>query len=163
MRGLNSHKKQQMLQTLLHEHKPDVLHLQETKLTRKLGLAGSKTLQTTLNRKGGCLTAMFNGDRQLVKALNRTIVWSIIKIRGTPLHFLNVYIDPVDKQRALCTMQQIIDIVRYLTEKTGAPRITIAGDYNHLYNDFKHLAATWHMTPVLPEDTITHNRGGALD
>lgn len=130
VRGLNSGAKQRAVRDLVDAERANIVMLQETKLTRRLSIAGFHCTQTQMQRKGGCLTAAnFKGSRS-VKTLNRTISWSSIRLRGTPIHLLNVYVDPGDQDVAKRTMQNLGGIVQSLHDRTNTPRIVIAGDFN---------------------------------
>lgn len=123
--------------------------MQETKLTRRLILSGYKATQSQLNRKGGCLTAAAFKCTKSIKTLNRSICWSTIRIRGTPIHLLNVYIDTGDQELANRTLQNIEGILQSMADKRINPRIILAGDFNQLYGDFHVLASKWGLQPAL--------------
>ena len=69
VRGLNAPKKQQYLDWLISEQKPDIVMFNETKLTSPLNLARYYGHQTLLKRSGGCLTFSNLKAHRKVKAV----------------------------------------------------------------------------------------------
>jgi hypothetical protein len=69
VRGINAAKKQQYLDWLITEQKPDIVLFNETKLTSPLYLNGYVSHQTLLRRSGGCLTLSNLKGHKKVKAL----------------------------------------------------------------------------------------------
>ena len=69
VRGFNSEKKQRYYHWFIGEQRPDIVMLNETRLTSKLVLNGYHSHQTLLKRAGGCITFTNFKYHSKVKAL----------------------------------------------------------------------------------------------
>ena len=68
----------------------------ETKLTKKLKVAGTFSNQTFKKRSGGCAIVSNHGKIKLIKALGTYLCWSSIPYQQIPLHVLTCYLEPKD-------------------------------------------------------------------
>ena len=88
--GINAAKKQRYLDWLISARKPDVVMLNETKLTSPLYLNGYTSHQTMLKRSGGCITFSNLKGHTKFKALGTYLNWTKIQLGGEEVHVLNV-------------------------------------------------------------------------
>jgi exonuclease III len=116
VRGINAAKKQQYLDWLIREQRPDVVMFNETKLTSALYLNGYVSHQTLFKRSGGSITFSNLKSHKKVKALGTYLLWSKVLLGGEEVHILNVYLEPGHEkfvvQRADKVIQLTKDIVR---------------------------------------------------
>ena len=116
VRGINAVKKQQYLDWLIREQRPDIVLFNETKLTSPLYLDGYVSHQTLFKRSGGRITFSNLKGHKKVKALGTYLNWSKVLLGGEEVHILNVYLEPGHEkfvvQRADKVIQLVNDIVR---------------------------------------------------
>jgi exonuclease III len=116
VRGINATKKQQYLDWLIREQRPDIVMFNETKLTSPLYLDGYVSHQTLVKRSGGCITFSNLKGHRMVKALGTYLSWSKVLLGGEEVHILNVYLEPGHEkfvvQRADKVIQLTKDIMR---------------------------------------------------
>ena len=94
VRGINAPKKQQYLDWLITEQRPDVVMFNETKLTAPLFFGGYYSHQTMLKRSGGCITLSNLRNHRKVKALGTYLNWTKVPLGGEEVQILNVYLEP---------------------------------------------------------------------
>ena len=93
VRGLNAPKKQLYLDRLIRDQRPDIVMLNETKLTSKLFLEGYFSHQTLSKCSGGCITFSNLRSHRKVKALGTYLSWSKVLLGNEELHILNVSLE----------------------------------------------------------------------
>jgi hypothetical protein len=116
VRGINAVNKQQYLDLLIREQRPEIMIFNETKLISPLYLDGYVSHQTLFKRSGGWITISNLKVHKKVKALGTFLNWSKVLLGCEEVHILNVYLEPCHEkfvvQRADKVIQLVKDIVR---------------------------------------------------
>jgi exonuclease III len=116
VRGINAPKKQQYLDWLIGQQRPDIVMFNETKLMTTLYLEGYNSHQTLYKRSGGCLTLSNIKGHKRVKTLGTYLSWTKVPLGGEELHILNLYLEPGNEKfvvkRADTVISLIKDIIR---------------------------------------------------
>ena len=130
VRGINSEKKQRYLGWLINEQKPDVVMLNETKLTSPLYLDGYYSHQTLVKRSGGCITFTNLKNHRKVKALGTYVNWSKVPLGGEEVHLLSVYIEPGHDAFVVKRADTVISLAKGIVRQDPAAKIILGGDLN---------------------------------
>jgi len=130
VRGINAAKKQQYLDWLISEQKPDVVMFNETKLTSPLYLNGFTSHQTLLKRSGGCITFSNLKGHKKVKALGTYLNWTKIQLGGEEVHFLNVYLEPGNESFVVKRADTVVNLAKDIIRQDQTAKIIVGGDLN---------------------------------
>jgi len=98
VRGINEVEKQKLVEQAAKAERVDVAMLTETRLNKTLSLDSMCTFQTTLNKKGGCLTASTLNSHKRVKQLGSYMSWTNINTEEGEIQLLCCYIEPGDNE-----------------------------------------------------------------
>ena len=163
VRGLNAPKKQQYLDWLISEQKPDIFMFNETKLTSPLYLAGYFGHQTLLKRSGGCLTFSNLKAHRKVKALGTYLTWSKVLLGEEEVHILNVYLEPGQESFVIKRAETVINLAKDIVKQDAGAKIIIGGDLNGQLNKMHTFLTIAGFIPALRGKTPTHRDGNMLD
>ena len=112
VRGINAPKKQQCLDWLTSEQRPDIVMLNETKLTSAFLMKGYNSHQTLLKRSGGCATFSNVKGHKRVKTLGTYLNWTKVPLGGEEVHILNVYLEPGQESFVIKRADTVITLVK---------------------------------------------------
>ena len=113
IRGLNAAAKQLAIDKVVNEVHPNVICLNETKLTYELYLDNFWSHQTMHQRHGGCWTAASTNTRlNLVKALGTYLCWTRLTTGNRQVQILNCYLQPGEEEHLKERAKRVTDIVR---------------------------------------------------
>ena len=112
VRGINAPKKQQCLDWLTSEQWPDIVMLNETKLTSAFLMKGYNSHQTLLKRSGGCATFSNVKGHKRVKSLGTYLNWTKVPLGGEEVHILNVYLEPGQESFVIKRADTVITLVK---------------------------------------------------
>jgi len=163
VRGINAAKKQQYLDWLIKEQKPDVVMFNETKLTSPLYLNGFTSHQTLLKRSGGCITFSNLKGHKKVKALGTYLNWTKIQLGGEEVHVLNVYLEPGNESFVVKRADTVVNLAKDIIRQDQAAKIIVGGDLNGQFNRLNTHLLVAGFTPALRQGTQTHRDGNQLD
>ena len=93
VRGINAMNKQQYLDWLIREQRPDIVMFNETKLTSPLYLDGYVSHQNLFKSSGASIKFSNLKDHKKVKALGTYLNWSKVLLGGEEVQILNVYLN----------------------------------------------------------------------
>ena len=130
VRGLNAEKKQRYLGELIRGQRPDIVMLNETKLTSNQFLDGYFSHQTLLKRSGGCITFSNLKNHRIVKALGTYLNWTKALLGGEEIHILNVYLEPGLESFVGKRADTVVSLIRSIIRQDGTAKIIIGGDLN---------------------------------
>jgi exonuclease III len=130
VRGINAAKKQQYLDWLISEQRPDIVMFSETKLTSTLYLNGYISHQTMLKRSGGCITFSNLKGHKKVKALGTYLNWTKVTLGNEEVHILNVYLEPGHESFVVQRAEKVIQLVKDIVRQDPAAKIIVGGDVN---------------------------------
>jgi exonuclease III len=159
VRGINAAKKQQYLDWLIREQRPDIVLLNETKLTSPLYLNGYVSHQTLLKHSGGCLTFSNLKGYKKVKALGTYLNWSKVLLGGEEVHILNVYLEPGNEKFVVQRADKVIQLVKDILRQDLAAKVIIGGDVNGMFNKVNTSLLVAGFSPALIQGTPTHRDG----
>ena len=163
VRGLNAHKKQLYLDRLIRDQRPDIIMLNETKLTSKLFLEGYFSYQTLSKRSGGCITFSNLRSHRKVKALGTYLSWSKVLLGNEELHILNVYLEPGHDSFVVKRADIVVALVMSIIRQDAAAKIIIGGDLNGQLQKVHTALMLASFSPALKAGTVTHREGNQLD
>ena len=163
VRGINAAKKQQYLDWLIREQRPDIVLFNETNLTSPLYLNGYVSHQTLLKRSGGCITFSNLKGHKKVKALDTFLNWSQVLLGGEEVHILNVYLEPGHEKFVVQRADKVIQLVKDILRQDPAAKIIIGGDVNGMLNKVNTSLLVAGFSPALIQGTPTHRDGHQLD
>ena len=129
-RGLNAPKKQQYLDWLISEQKPDIVMFNETKLTSQLYLGGYFGHQTLMKRSGGCITFSNLKGHKKVKALGTYLNWTKVLLGGEEMHILNTYLEPGQESFIIKRADTVANLAKDIIKQDPAAKIILGGDLN---------------------------------
>ena len=163
VRGINAPKKQQYLDWLVTEQRPDIVMFNETKLTSPLFLGGYYSHQTLLKRSGGCITFSNLKGHRKVKALGTYLNWTKVPIGGEEVHILNVYLEPGLESFVGKRADTVIQLAKDIVRQDPAAKVIIGGDLNGQLNKMHTQLTRAGFTPAIRERVATHRDGNQLD
>lgn len=137
--------------------------ISETKLTKKLGFEGFNTLQTSMKRRSGTALITSQPAFKAIKALGTSITWASVALHHVPIHFINVYITPQDKDNSDKTLEYLDHIINLIFERHSHSRVIISGDFNERLSEVTAIVGVRGLLPCIEAGTSTHSRGGHLD
>ena len=147
VRGVNSKAKQELLNKFVQSHKPDILALSETKLTRYLQIEGYHHMQTRKVRSGGCWAGSKFDRVKKIKALGSSICWISPAYQFVPLHIFCCYLQPNNKPSTDQTFARLKHAVQGVLSRIPSSRIVIVGDFNERIQEISDWAMKVGLTP----------------
>ena len=163
VRGLNAEKKQRYLGELIRGQRPDIVMLNETKLTSNQFLDGYFSHQTLLKRSGGCITFSNLKNHRRVKALGTYLNWSKVLLGSEELHIMNMYIEPGHESFVVKRADTIITLVKSVIRQDASAKIIVGGDLNGQLQRVQTALLLAGFAPALKAGTMTHREGNQLD
>ena len=159
VRGINATKKQQYLDWLIREQRPDVVMFNETKLTSPLYLDGYVSHQTLVKRSGGCITFSNLKGHRMVKALGTYLSWSKVLLGGEEVHILNVYLEPGHEKFVVQRADKVIQLTKDIMRQDPAAKVIVGGDVNGMFSKVNTYLLLAGFKPALIQGTPTHRDG----
>lgn len=141
----------------------DILMCCETHLTRRFQLEGFKSIQTRLDRKGGCWIGSRLKKTKPIKALGTDLCWLSTAIDNVPIYLLCCYMEPQARQKTNFSIQKLVNIIDSILQRLPSSRIIVAGDLNDRFGEVNDLMIKRNLKPIIPAGIATHNLGGQLD
>ena len=163
VRGLNAEKKQRYLGELIRGQRPDIVMLNETKLTSNQFLDGYFSHQTLLKRSGGCITFSNLKNHRRVKALGTYLNWSKVLLGSEELHIMNVYLEPGHESFVVKRADTITTLVKSIIRQDASAKIIVGGDLNGQLQRVHTALLLAGFAPALKAGTTTHRDGNQLD
>jgi len=149
VRGINAVKKQQYLDWLIREQRPDIVMFNETKLTSALYLNGYVSHQTLFKRSGGSITFSNLRNHKKVKALGTYLLWSKVLLGGEEVHILNVYLEPGHEKFVVQRADKVIQLTKDIVRQDAAAKIIVGGDVNGMFSKVNTSLLAAGFTPAL--------------
>ena len=159
VRGINAVKKQQYLDWLIREQRPDIVLFNETKLTSPLYLDGYVSHQTLFKRSGGCITFSNLKGHKKVKALGTYLNWSKVLLGGEEVHILNVYLEPGHEKTVVQRADKVIQLTKDIVRQDPTAKIIVGGDVNGMFSRVNTHLQVAGFKPALIQGTPTHREG----
>jgi len=92
----------------------------------------------------------------------RNIIWSISNYYEAPVHTISVYVQPGASSAQEPVMTDLKAVIHRVFSKEPETKVIITGDFKKCDLMEKSLAK-YNFKPVLPANTPTHEKLGALD
>ena len=141
IRGFNGEEKQQAIGELIHQEKPHVMCLNETKLTIPIYLDNYWSHQTVLQRNGGTWVAATNKvNMTLVKSLGTYLCWTRVTTGRYAVQVLSCYLEPGQEPFKVERAKRVTDIIKDIIKQDADAAIVVFGDFkNHINYIYREL------------------------